>query len=82
MTLTLTPERINGEYKAGMWVRDSSAGIGTITFYDPSTGAFAGLGHSICDADTHEPLPLSHGSITNVTLNGCTKSSKGEPGQR
>lgn len=78
---TIIPVFSEGSYRAGMWVRDSSAGIGTITFYDPSTGAFAGLGHSICDADTHEPLPLSHGSITNVTLNGCTKSSKGEPGQ-
>ncbi len=78
---TLTPVFGEGSYRAGMWVRDSSAGIGTLTFADPATGAFAGLGHSICDADTHEPLPLSHGSVTDVRLSGCTKSSKGEPGQ-
>ncbi|SDA09463.1 stage IV sporulation protein B [Ruminococcus sp. YE71] len=78
---TLTPVFSEGSYRAGMWVRDSSAGIGTLTFADPATGAFAGLGHSICDADTHEPLPLSHGSVTEVELSGCTKSTKGEPGQ-
>ena len=78
---TLTPVFGEGSYRAGMWVRDSSAGIGTLTFIDPATGAFAGLGHSICDADTHEPLPLSHGSVTGVKLSNCTKSSKGEPGQ-
>lgn len=78
---SLTPVFGDGSYRAGMWVRDSSAGIGTLTFINPATNAFAGLGHSICDSDTHEPLPLSHGSITGVSLRGCTKSSKGEPGQ-
>lgn len=77
----LKPVFGDGSYRAGMWVRDSSAGIGTLTFFDPETGAFAGLGHSICDSDTHEPLPLSHGSISEVRLSGCTKSAKGEPGQ-
>ncbi len=78
---TLTPVFGEGSYRAGMWVRDSSAGIGTLTFADPATGAFAGLGHSICDADTHEPLPLSQGSVSGVKLSGCTKSAKGDPGQ-
>ena len=78
---TLTPVFSAGSYRAGMWVRDSSAGIGTMTFTDPETGAFAGLGHSICDNDTHEPLPLSHGSISGVRIDGVTKSLRGEPGQ-
>lgn len=78
---TLTPVFSAGSYRAGMWVRDSSAGIGTMTFIDPETGAFAGLGHSICDMDTHEPLPLSHGSISGVKIGGVTKSRRGEPGQ-
>ncbi|MBR1392522.1 MAG: SpoIVB peptidase [Ruminococcus sp.] len=80
-TATLTPVYSGGTYKAGMWVRDSSAGIGTLTFYDPETGAFGGLGHPICDADTHEPMPVSHGVIGQVKITGCAKSEHGEPGQ-
>ncbi|MBR1724380.1 MAG: SpoIVB peptidase [Ruminococcus sp.] len=78
---TVTPVLNEGCYRAGMWVRDSSAGIGTMTFIDPQTGIFAGLGHSVCDADTHEPLPLSHGTISPVRINGLKKGAKGEPGQ-
>lgn len=77
----LTPVLNEGSYRAGMWVRDSSAGIGTMTFIDPDTLAFAGLGHAICDNDTHEELPLSKGSISDVNISGCNKSSKGSPGQ-
>lgn len=78
---TVTPVLSEGCYRAGMWVRDSSAGIGTMTFIDPDTGVFAGLGHSVCDADTHEPLPLSHGTVSPVSINGLKKGKKGEPGQ-
>ena len=80
-TATLTPIYSGGTYKAGMWVRDSSAGIGTLTFYDPASGVFGGLGHPICDADTKLPLPISHGTVGDVKINGCTRSEHGEPGQ-
>jgi stage IV sporulation protein B len=78
---TLTPVLSEGSYRAGMWVRDSSAGIGTMTFFDPQTLSFAGLGHAICDSDTQEELPLSNGSISDVKIKSCTKSEKGAPGQ-
>ena len=78
---TLRPVFSAGSYRAGMWVRDSSAGIGTLTFIDPETLVFAGLGHSICDPDTREPLPLSQGTAAEVRIDGVTKSTKGEPGQ-
>jgi stage IV sporulation protein B len=81
MECTLVPVLSDGSYRAGMWVRDSSAGIGTMTFIDPDTLTFAGLGHAICDTDTHEQLPLSKGSISGVNISGCEKSSKGSPGQ-
>lgn len=83
LTLKLTPEYCNSEkcYKTGMWVRDSSAGIGTITFYDPSTGAFGGLGHPICDSDTGEVLPLSSGEICDVSITGYKKGENGNPGE-
>lgn len=68
-------------YKAGLWVRDSTAGIGTMTFYDPETGTFGGLGHAICDTDTGEIMPLRSGDILPVTICGIAKGQKGCPGE-
>ena len=67
--LSAEPEKDeDGEYRLGAWVRDSMAGIGTVTFYDPQTGAFAALGHGITDVDTGKLMPLSRGMIAAVTL--------------
>lgn len=71
----------DGGYKAGVWVRDSTAGIGTVTFYDPGTGAFGGLGHPVCDADTGQLLPLSSGEAVNVAILGVKKGEAGAPGE-
>ncbi|MCI7768470.1 MAG: SpoIVB peptidase [Oscillospiraceae bacterium] len=68
-------------YHAGMWVRDSSAGIGTVTFYDPSTKMFAGLGHPVCDSDTGDILTMSSGEAADVYISGIKKSSAGAPGE-
>ncbi len=68
-------------YRAGMWVRDSTAGVGTLTFYDPDTGAFAGLGHAVSDPDTGQPLTLSQGEIVPARIYGVTKSLSGDPGE-
>lgn len=70
-----------GKYKAGMWIRDSAAGIGTMTFFDPLTGAFAGLGHGICDIDTGEILPFADGDIVSSEITGCYKGEKGKAGE-
>ena len=72
---------VNGKYKAGLWVRDSSAGIGTTTFYDDSTGMFAGLGHGVCDVDTGKIMPLNNGEAVRARVNGFYKSSAGNPGE-
>ncbi|MFR3226601.1 MAG: SpoIVB peptidase S55 domain-containing protein, partial [Blautia massiliensis (ex Durand et al. 2017)] len=81
-TTTLTPVRdVNtGAYRAGVWVRDSSAGIGTMTFLDPANGTFAGLGHAISDVDTGADITLLSGEIVPVTVTSCTKSAAGSPG--
>ena len=71
----------DGTFKAGLWVRDSSAGIGTLTFYDPTTKSFAGLGHGICDIDTGEILPLLSGDIVKANISGIVKGEKGSPGE-
>ncbi len=71
----------DGEYKVGLWVRDSTAGIGTMTFYDPAEKCFAGLGHGICDSDTGRLMPLLSGDVVPVTISGITKGLKGTPGE-
>lgn len=68
-------------YKAGIWVRDSSAGIGTMTYYDPESGSFAGLGHAICDVDTGNIMPLSSGEIVDVNISGINAGQSGKPGE-
>lgn len=72
--------KTDGCYKAGLWVRDSSAGIGTVTFYDKSTGVFGGLGHPVCDIDTGEIMPLMSGEVVNVTITDVNKGLPGLPG--
>lgn len=70
-----------GAWKAGVWVRDSSAGIGTLTFTDPVTNTFAGLGHAISDTDTGTELPLLSGEIVPVTITGYVAGAAGSPGE-
>ena len=68
-------------WKAGLWVRDSSAGIGTLTFYSPSSQVFAGLGHHVCDVDTGETLPLSSGEIVPAKIYSVNRGVSGTPGE-
>ena len=65
----------------GLWLRDSSAGIGTMTYYNPKNNTFGALGHGICDIDTATLLPMSYGSIINANVLGTTKSSYGNIGE-
>ncbi len=78
---TVTPVFGEGAFRTGMWVRDSAAGVGTLTFYDPNTGMFAGLGHGICDSDAGSVMTLRTGEPAGITLCGIVKGQKGEPGQ-
>ena len=82
-TAVLTPvfSEIDGLYKGGLWVRDSTAGIGTLTFYDPDTGTFGGLGHGVCDVDTQELMPLGSGEILPVSISGIVKGQRGAAGE-
>ena len=68
-------------YKTGIWVRDSGAGIGTVTFMMPETGAFAGLGHGICDGDTGELIAMRRGTVSDVTISSVVKGAAGAPGE-
>jgi stage IV sporulation protein B len=71
----------DGKYKTGIWVRDSGAGIGTITFIDPITCEFAGLGHGICDGETGELVPMHRGVVTDVKISSVKKGVSGVPGE-
>jgi len=71
----------DGTFHIGIWIRDSAAGIGTVTYIDPKTFEFGGLGHGICDADTTSLLPLKRGSVNTVELQSVVKGQKGIPGE-
>ena len=65
----------------GAWIRDSMAGIGTVTFYDPVTGTFGALGHGITDTDTGMLMPLGDGAVMDATVKAVKRGSAGAPGE-
>ena len=69
------------KYRCGLWLKDSTAGIGTLTFTDPETDLFASLGHAICDSETKSVLTVNDGDIYDAIVNGCDKGQKGTTGQ-
>lgn len=71
----------DSSYKGGLWIRDSTAGIGTVSWYDRTNGIFAGLGHAVCDVDTGEIMPLAGGDAVEATVTGCYKSKSGSAGE-
>lgn len=81
-TLTVTPAADDqGAYRIGAWIRDSMAGIGTMTFYDPDTGVFGALGHGITDMDTAVLMPFSSGTILASTVKAVKRGEAGSAGE-
>lgn len=70
-----------GYYKLGLWVRDSAAGVGTMTFYNEQTQTFAALGHPITDIDTGDIIQTSSGEIDDVNIISIIKGKEEEPGK-
>ena len=68
-------------YKIGLWVRDSAAGVGTVTFYNPETNEFAALGHGILDIDTEKLINISSGEFVTTNILKIEKGEKGNPGR-
>ncbi len=77
----IKPIEIDGEYKLGLWVRDGAAGIGTMTYYEPSTKKFAALGHGIIDVDTDKLINISSGELITSKVISIVKGEKGSPGE-
>jgi len=69
------------KYHIGLWVRDSTAGIGTLTFYDPETKGFGALGHGITDIDTGILMPVEKGEILESNILGVKVGKQGMPGE-
>ena len=82
VTLTVAPApNDRGIYCIGAWIRDSMAGIGTVTYYDPATRVFGALGHGITDVDTAQLMPFSNGSILPSTVKAVKKGEAGSAGE-
>lgn len=82
ITSNITPVKTaDNEYKIGLWVRDAAEGVGTITFYEPSTGKFAALGHPITDIDTGDLIKISNGELITSKILSIIKGERGNPGE-
>ena len=82
VTLSVSPEQNQeGAYCIGAWIRDSMAGIGTMTYYEPDSGAFGALGHGITDTDTALLMPFASGSILPSTVKAVKKGAVGDAGE-
>lgn len=82
-TTILTPHKdeSTGAVRLGAWVRDSTAGVGTLSFYDPDTGKYAALGHAITDGDTGSVLSVSEGQVLKANIVAVQKGQSGAPGE-
>ena len=79
---SITPvKNEEGKYQIGLWVRDSAAGIGTVTFYESETGNFVALGHGITDVDTSDIINISSGELVNTKILSVVKGQSGTPGK-
>ena len=81
ISVGITPRLEDGEYSLGILLKDGAAGIGTVTYIDPKTGEFGGLGHGICDPDTGELIDMKSGTVTGVILGGVKRGEAGKPGE-
>jgi stage IV sporulation protein B len=80
----LYPKKDQSEntYKLGLYIRDSAAGIGTMTFIDPKSKKYGALGHVISDMDTKKPIVVEDGQIVKSTVTSIEKGSNGNPGEK
>lgn len=70
-----------GEWRLGIWLDDTTAGLGTVTYVEPKTGEFGGLGHGITEGPSGDLARLGRGIVSEVNITGVTKGTVGEPGE-
>jgi len=84
LTKWVTPlrEKESGKWRAGIYIRDGAAGVGTLTFYDPASGRFGALGHIIADAETSQPIDIRDGHIVEAEVSGVQPGRRAAPGEK
>jgi stage IV sporulation protein B len=80
--LTPLKDKAENNFKLGLYIRDSAAGIGTMTFYHPGSMKYGALGHVISDMDTKKPIVVDDGQIVRSTVTSIEKGSNGNPGEK
>jgi stage IV sporulation protein B len=81
-TLKPLKDKNDQSYRIGLYIRDSAAGVGTLTFYDPASFKYGALGHVISDMDTKKPIKVNDGEILGSTVTSIEKGSNGHPGEK
>lgn len=83
VNIELTPifNRDDGLYKLGVWIKDKTAGIGTLTYYDPISQTFGALGHAITDPETGAVLTIDHGQLLQAQVQAVKEGKSGKPGE-
>lgn len=82
VTTSIKPiETENKEYKLGLWVKDAATGVGTMTFYEPTSKSFAVLGHGITDSDTDSLIDIDSGELVTSKVISLKKGSNDSPGE-
>ena len=79
---TILPEKdLNGTMRIGLMVKDSAAGIGTMTYYNPQNNSFGALGHAVTEPSCDKIIPVLKGSCDYATVAEIIKGEKGMPGE-
>lgn len=81
LRMTIEPRLTEKGTELGLWLRDGITGIGTLTYYDPETGAFGGLGHSVSDVDSGRLIPMGRGHIMRSSVTDIIRGIAGCPGE-
>lgn len=84
MQITVKPafDIVDRTYRLGLYIRDTAAGIGTLTFYNEEHGVYGALGHVITDMDTQTAIVVGEGQIVDSNVTSIAKSRSGEPGEK
>ena len=80
---TIVPQKSGSDntYRLGIWIKDKTAGIGTLTYYDPENMTFGALGHPILDSETGTTLDIEKGELLSSEIIGIEKGTSGIPGE-
>lgn len=81
VSITPAKDANDKQYRLGLWVRDSTMGVGTLTFYEPKSNIYGALGHAITDMDTGSILSVQDGEIVNSQVISIIQGEKGKPGE-